>query len=233
MMSQHINTIEVFEAAIESDLFDSIQIPLNPTVPRDYFTKDEFARKASQDEYLSLIKRAADKGIAITAMKVFLYGPKYWDEVPDLRERVKNYLPDDGSIATALIHWALNVPGITAFGNMLLTFDQLQENLTAIGGKLDNNEDSGLKKFTHLIGSSTCRLCGACEKVYPEGIAVADILRLYGYSASTPSMARNLYATLPKHRRIDAIKNLKIYESSCPYGIPVAHLLRKAQVKLT
>ena len=61
MMSQHINTSEVFEAAVESEMFDVIQIPVNPAVPRDYFTKDEFERKASQDEYLSIIKKAADR----------------------------------------------------------------------------------------------------------------------------------------------------------------------------
>ena len=45
-------------------------------------------------------------------MKVFLYGSKYWEEVPDLKKRVEKYLPDNQSIATALIHWALDVPGV-------------------------------------------------------------------------------------------------------------------------
>ncbi|MFC1651492.1 twin-arginine translocation signal domain-containing protein [Candidatus Latescibacterota bacterium] len=61
MMSQHINTSEIFEAAVESELFDVIQIPVNPTVPKDYFTKEVFPQKTEQDEYLAIIKKAADK----------------------------------------------------------------------------------------------------------------------------------------------------------------------------
>jgi predicted aldo/keto reductase-like oxidoreductase len=181
MMSQHINTSEVFEAAVESELFDLIQVPVNPTVPRDYFTQEVFKQKAAQDEYLGLVKKAADKGIAMTAMKVFLYGKKYWDDIPDLRERVKEFLPDNKSIATALIHWALNVPGVSAYGSMLYSFEELQENLEAIGGKLTDEEDKGLKKLASAMGSSVCRMCGACQRANPGGAAVSDIMRLMGY----------------------------------------------------
>lgn len=234
MMSQHINTTEVFEAAVESDLFDVIQVPVNPTVPKDYFTKDEFPRKATQDEYLAIIKKAADKKIAITAMKVFLYGAKNWEEAPDLKERVGQYLPDNRSIATALIHWSLNVPGVLAYGSMLYTFDELKENLEAIGGELTDTEDKGLKKFSECIGGYYCRMCGACERANPRGVAVSDILRFSGYYSGfgETESARTLYAGLPKSRRVKAVKDLSRYDRACPYGLPVAELLRKAQARL-
>ena len=235
MMSQHINTSEIFEAAVESELFDVIQIPVNPTIPRDYFTKEVFPQKVNQDEYLAIIKKAADKNIAITAMKVFLYGQKYWNEIPDLEERVKDYLPDNKSIATALIHWALNVPGVLAYGSMLNSFEELQENIEAIGGKLTDIEDEGLKQFTEAIGGYFCRMCGACERVNPGGIAVSDILRFSGYfiGQGQPALAKSLYSALPKSARVNAVKNLLAYEKACPYDLPVAKLLRKAQRLLT
>lgn len=234
MTSQHINTVEVFEAAVESDLFDVIQVPVNPAVPQDYFTKEEFPRKATQDEYFSIIKKASDKGIAITAMKVFLYGKKNWGEVPDLKKRVSRYLPDDQSIATALIHWALNVPGVVAYGSMLYTFDELRENLEAIGGKLTDTEDKGLMAFRDAISDHYCRMCGACERANPGGVAVSDILRFSGYYTvfGEQDKARALYASIPKPRRMEAIKDLSMYEKACPYGIPVVKLLRKAQARL-
>ena len=235
MMSQHTNTSEIFEAAVESEMFDVIQIPVNPTVPRDYFTKEVFPQKADQDEYLAIIKKAANKDIAITAMKVFLYGKKYWDEIPDLRERVKDFLPDNKSIATALIHWALNVPGVLAYGSMLYSFEELGENIEAVGGKLTEPEDEGLKRFSEAIGGHVCRMCGACERANPGGVAVSDILRFSGYfiGHGQPALARSLYAALPKSARMNAVKNLESYEKACPYGIPVAKLLRKAQRLLT
>ena len=235
MLSQHTNVSEVFEAAVESEMFDLIQVPVNPIVPRDYLTKEVFHQKFSQDEYLALIKKASDRGIAITAMKTFLWGKKYWDEIPDLRERVKDYLPDDRSIATALIHWTLNVPGVKAFGNMLFSFEELHENLAAAGGTLTAREDSGLKRFAGCIGGYVCRLCGACERANPGGVAVSDILRYAGYyiGYGQPAMAKSLYSALPKSARVEAAKDIGKYEKFCPYGLPVAKLLRKAQRLLT
>ena len=234
MMSQHINTSEVFEAAIDSDLFDVIQVPVNPTVPRDYFTEDEFAQ-APQDHYLGLIEKAAARGIGITAMKVFLYGAKYWDETPDLRERVSAFLPDDESIATALIHWALAVPGVQAYGSMLYTFEELQENLEAIGGTLSEAEDRGLREFRLAMDANYCRMCGACQRANPGGVAVSDIMRFRGYSRGfcREREARALYAALPSHARVDAADDLESYERACPYGLPLTTLLPETHRMLT
>lgn len=234
MMSQHSNTAEVFAAAVESELFDVIQIPVNPTVPMDYFTKEKFIQKASHDEYLGLIQKAAEKNIGITAMKVFLGSPKTWDQVPDLKQRVVRYLPDNRSIATALIHWTLSVPGVKAFGNLLYSFNELRENIEAIGGELTANEDRGLREFAAAIGKHVCRGCMACQKANPGGVAVAEILRysMYHTGYGLPEMARSLYAELPSAARADAVMDLRNYESACPYGLPVGRLLRQAHSRL-
>ena len=234
MMSQHINTSEVFEAAIDSDLFDVIQVPVNPTVPRDYFTEDEFAQ-APQDHYLGLIEKAATKGIGITAMKVFLYGENYWNEVPDLRDRVSAYLPDTASIATALIHWALDVPGVQAYGSMLDTFEELEENLEAIGGTMSEVEIRGLREFRLAMDADYCRMCGACQRANPDGVAVSDIMRFRGYSRGfcREREARALYAALPSHARVDAVDSLESYERACPYNLPLTKLLTDAHRMLT
>ena len=234
MMSQHSNTAEVFAAAVESELFDVIQIPINPTVPMDYFTKEKFIQKASHDEYLGLIQKAANKNIGITAMKVFLGSPRTWDQVPDLRQRVARYLPDNRSIATALIHWTMSVPGVKAFGNLLYSFDELRENIEAIGGELTANEDRGLREFASAIGKHVCRGCTACQKANPGGVAVADILRfsMYHTGYGLPEMARRFYAELPPAARADAAMDLRRYASACPYDLPVSRLLRQAHSRL-
>lgn len=229
MMSQHRNTSEILEAAVESDRFDLIQVPVNPVVPRDYLTDEVFSQRA-KDQYFSSIKKASDKGIAITAMKVMMFGPKFWNETPDLKERVKDYLPDDGSIATALIKWTLNVPGVIAFGNMVSSFEELKQNLEAIGGKFSENEIKGVKKFAECMGGNYCRMCGACENANPGGIAVSDILRFRGYAIGYGDIenARKLYASLPDNSKITPGEKLTDYEKACPYGLPVAKLLKDA-----
>ncbi len=49
MLSQHRNVVEIMEAAIESDLFDVIQIPIHPLMPHDYFLKEKMFREYTQD----------------------------------------------------------------------------------------------------------------------------------------------------------------------------------------
>jgi len=234
MLSQHINVPDILEAAIESDMFDVIQVPVNPVIPRpdvfDYSKKGEEPQKELQDRYFGLIRKAASKDIAVTAMKVFLYGPKNWEHVPDLREKVSTHLPDNKSIAKALIHYALSVPGVVAYGSMLYNFEELKENLEAAGGKLTLAERRGLREFAGAMGGWYCRMCGACEHANPGGIAVSTILRYSGYSTGFGlcDEARTFYAALPHHSRVDAAGDLTSYERACPYGIPVAELLLKA-----
>lgn len=234
MLSQHINVPDILEAAIESDMFDVIQVPVNPVMPRpdvfEYSRKTEDPQKALQDRYFAIIETAKKKNIAVTAMKVFLYGSKNWEHVPDLKERVSKYLPDNKSIATALIHYALSVPGVVAYGSMLYNFEELKENLEVAGGKLTLAERRGLREFADAMGGWYCRMCGACEQANPNGVAVSTILRYSGYSTGfgLGDQARSFYAALPPHARVDAAPDLSQYERACPYGLPVAELLVKA-----
>jgi hypothetical protein len=238
MLSQHINVPDILDAAIESDMFDLIQVPVNPVMPRpdvfNYSKKGDEPQKPLQDRYFSLIGKAAKKNTAVTAMKVFLYGTKNWEFVPDLKEKVSKYLPDNKSIATALIHYALSVPGVVAYGSMLYNFEELRENLENAGGKLNLAERRGLREFAHAIGGWYCRMCGACEQANPDGVAVSTILRYSGYSTGfgLTEEARSFYAVLPPYARVDAAGDLSSYERACPYGLPVAELLTKAHSML-
>ena len=233
MLSQHINTAEVFEAAVESDLFDLIQIPINPTVPQDYFSKETFPNRHTRERYFELIAKAADKGIAIVAMKTFLGGTKTWDHVEGLRNEVREYLPDDGSIATALIHWVLDIPGVKAFGNILFNRDQLEQNLRAARGRLTKAEDRGLRVLAKRLGSEMCRMCGACSRAVPDGPAVSEIMRFRTYHlAGETEGARAMYRGLPPAARFREGLDLSPLERACPYGLPLARLVREAHTLL-
>ncbi len=229
MLSQHINTAEVFEAAVESDMFDLIQVPVNPTVPQDYFSSQTFPNRHTGERYFEIIAKAGAKGIAIVAMKVFLGGTRTWDHIEGLREQVRDHLPNDGSIATALIHWALDVPGVVAFGNILFNRDQLEQNLRAASGHLSERESRGLRIMARRLGAVTCRMCGACSRAVPQGPAVSEILRFRGYflSGETAS-SRTMYQRMPQSRRYRECPELKAMERACPYGLPLARLVREA-----
>ena len=234
MLSQHVNTAEVFEAAVESDLFDLIQVPINPTVPQDYFSKETFPNRHTRERYFEIITKAAAKGIAVVAMKTFLGGTKTWDHVEGLRNEVRDYLPDDGSIATALIHWVLDVPGVIAFGNILFNRDQLEQNLKAASGRLTTGRGPGPPDpGPARLGSEMCRMCGACTRAVPEGPAVSEIMRFRTYHLSGETgTAQAHYRSLPPSARYREGMDLSPLERACPYGLPLARLLKEADALL-
>ncbi len=235
MMSQHRNVVEIMEAAIESDLFDVVQIPIHPLMPHDYFLKEKKFSEYSQDDYLSIIQKAAVKGIGVTSMKTVVGGPKNWEKIPDFRKNISEFLPETGDITAALIHWTLDVPGVCSFASSMKSFEMFYANMRAVGGKPDTREAKGIQRFAELMSCSVCRMCGLCEKRNRGGVAVSDILRysMYHRSYGMPDKACALYSALPVSAKVNAVHDLECYERACPYGLPVADMLRDAHVQLS
>jgi len=201
MLSQHRNVVVIMEAAIESDLFDVIQVPIHPLMPHDYFLKEKKFRQYSQDRYLSIIKDASDRGIGITSMKTVVGGPKNWEKIPNFNEKIRQYLPETDDITTALIHWTLNVPGVKTFASSMKSHEMFYANIRAAGGELSEREAQGMQRFAELMSCSVCRMCGACERKNPGGIAVSDILRysMYYSGYDIPWEARISMPLCPIH----------------------------------
>ncbi|MFC1608023.1 hypothetical protein ACFL47_08635 [Candidatus Latescibacterota bacterium] len=234
MLSQHRNVVELMEAAIDSDLFDVLQVPVHPLMPHDYFLKEKKFREYAQDDYLGIIKKAADNNIGITSMKTVVGGPKNWEKIPGFKEKVSQYLPETDDIATALIHWSLAVPGVCTFASSMKSYDMFFANMRAVGSEITPQEAKGIQHFAEAASYSVCRMCGECERRNPGGIAVSDILRYTMYHAcyGTPEKARKLYGALPRKLKVDMGKCLDRYEHACPYGLPLADMLRDAHRRL-
>ena len=234
MLSQHRNVVEIMEAAIDSDLFDVIQVPVHPLMPQDYFLKEKKFREYQQEDYLAVIRKASDRGIGITSMKTVVGGPKNWEKIPGFRQKISRYLPNTDDIATALIHWTISVPGVKTFASSMKSYEMFYSNIRAAGGRLSDREAKGVKRFAELLNRSVCRMCGVCEKRNRGGVAVSDILRysLYCASYGLREEARSLYAALPRSSRVDAVRDLGCYEQACPYGLPVAEMLGEAHALL-
>ena len=168
--------------------------------------------------------------IGITSMKTLVGGPKNWELIPNFRERVGKYLPDNTTITQALIHWTLNIPGVQTFASNMRSFEMFRENMEAAGGQLTAYEEKGVKRFAAAMDAHVCRMCGKCEGEYPGSIAVSDILRysMYYRCYGDTVVARSSYAALSEDARVAAGKDLERYEKACPYRLPVARMLREA-----
>lgn len=217
-VSQHSNIPEILTACIESGLFDAIQPPYNVM---------------SQPQVAEVIALAKKHDVGIICMKTLAVGKNFTQD-QRLRERVKSYLPDNGSIAQALLKYVLATPGVTAAVPLMRNHDQLIEDIGASGGKLTARERKGLEIFVSIMSADYCRMCGACEHACPRGVAIPDILRYSAYYAGYGEARRatQLYAQLEPERKASRCDSCGECEIACPYGLSVVTKLREAHQML-
>ena len=165
----HTNMDMCIKDAMEKDWADVILTSINYSM-------------SEEKEYLNTLKKAADQGIGLIAMKTQCQ--QDWYRETESEERRKFYKGD--VVHTALLKWALHhdyfataIPGYT-------TFQQMEEDLS-VAYSLDYTdkeksflEDSGIK----LAMTSVCRLCAECVSTCPKKANIPDLMRTHMYAVS-------------------------------------------------
>ena len=170
--STHSNMPEVINAAASSDRWDVILTSYN-------------FRLNNIDEVNAAIKKAANAGIGIVAMKTMAGG--YLDKE---RTRPVN--------AQAAIKWALSNNDISTAIPGMTTFDHLEANVRLMEDiTLTDQEKKELIASAELPGMF-CSGCNGCEGQCQANLPVPDLMRayMYAYGYSNPAMAYNLLGEL-------------------------------------
>ena len=137
-----------------------------------------------------IIKRAAEKGIGIVAMKT-LKGAKH--------NGLKEFDLERDSYTQAAFKWVLANPDVS---NLVISFfnDQhLDEYLYASGQSLTHNDVAVLQKYDELIAGTHCfQHCDACMESCPGDVPIPDVLRhrMYFEDYGDPNAAQQGYAKL-------------------------------------
>ncbi|MCD6350761.1 MAG: aldo/keto reductase [Armatimonadetes bacterium] len=208
---------EMLDACVESGRFQQIQIMFNPA-------------NASQ-ELRAAIAKAQQRGIAITAMKTMMGGPRKWQNNARAKQALQQYWPQGASPAQAVVRWVLAQPGITMVVPRCANTQQADENCTAAGAQLQAWEEEGVQALAAALSDTYCRSCRTCEAHCPEGLPVADLLRYRMYAADYGDTdgARRLYASLPASARADRCTDCGLCEETCPHGVAVRELMAEAR----
>jgi predicted aldo/keto reductase-like oxidoreductase len=113
--------------------------------------------------------------------------------------------------------------------------DQLRENMGAVANpKLSLRDERLLEEYRQATSHLYCQGCGHHCEPAAGGIAVAEILRYLRYDEAygKRTRARELYQALSPEARDIARADLAAAQAACPYGLPVAELLRRADEKM-
>jgi len=186
---------------------------------------------------------ARQAGIGIVAMKTMAGGysrVERWDDgstrgresqvVFEDPKTIMGKLKQPGFMPAAL-RWALRNQDVdTAIVGMIDT-DQLEENFAAMSAPFTEADQKQLSAQLERIRPLYCRMCGVCAGQCPQGLPVADMLRILTYADGYGQfpLAREKYLELPERVREVRCGDCAACAVRCPNGVAVAARIRRAQ----
>lgn len=208
--------LEVLDRAAEAGFIDYVMFRYN-------------FRDFGNDE----LNRAIDK---CTKAKLGLAAMKTQGAAAALQDRVDGIQQSGFNKFQAALKAVWEDERIHVAVSEMTTLDQVQENTTAARvKKLTSVERQLLRRHACETNHLYCRGCAEkCENRIAEPIRIADTLRycMYHESYGKKEEARQLFRDLPADAREIATVDFSTAESACPYGLPIARLMRDAVDKL-
>ncbi len=226
-LSCHSNHQAVISRAIDCGLYDMVQLGYNvfdiQETEKDVKTYGDYAGESGIG---ALIERAHGRGVGVIAMKVLKVGGR--------RQDLAAIQTGGISLIQAMLKWALANEKLTAVVTEILNYEQMEDDLNAIGRPPTAAERATL--FAHLSASKKdfCHMCGLCRAVCPAGIRTTDILRALAYAESygKDQRARREYGEIPSGKSAPACRDCGACENVCPYGLPLRQKIRRAEALL-
>lgn len=122
----------------------------------------------------------------------------------------------------------------TAISEMT-NFDQLKENMTAAQDRLTPKEARLLEEHRRATANMYCHGYGHLCETPAQGVPVATVFRYLRYDEAYGKRheVRALYQVLPPAAHAIAETDLTAVDAACPFGLPVADLLRTADRRLS
>lgn len=196
-------------AAVESGHYDLIMAAFNfmkfPKLPQ-------------------VMREAKKRGVGVIAMKT-LAGAKESDF-------------DSGGqpFAPAALKWVLSHREVDGLIVTIKSVGDLDEYLQASGENFTRADAHILKKYEAIYSQSYCRTgCGDCVGSCPSGVGIATVLRyqMYFENYGMEKRAIEAYARLGGNAGCCTACDNDACEKACPYGLPVASMLRRAHEELS
>ncbi len=211
---------EVLEAVAEVGWLDQVMIKYNFR---------EVGKKDRHDELQRAIDKCAKANIGLVAMKTQGGAINFPDKMAALE--AKGFKKEVAAIKTV---WQDDRMQVVV--SEMTTRSDLRENIAASREELTPKEARLLEEHRLKTAHLYCHGCGHLCETAARGVPVATVLRYLRYyeAYGKRGEARALYQALPQiSRELLATVDLSKVDAACPYGLPVASLLKTADQRLS
>ncbi|MBF0553444.1 MAG: aldo/keto reductase [Nitrospirae bacterium] len=171
-----------------------------------------------------VLKEAKKKGVGVVAMKT-LAGAK------DMKLDFKG-----ADFAQSAFKWTLKHPEVNGLIVTMKSVADIDNYLPASGQEYTAADERVLKQYASVHGSFYCRTgCGLCESECANGVEIAASLRyqMYFKDYGMEKRAMTSYARLLNKAEACLTCKNTACSGACPYGLPVAQMLRETHKTLT
>jgi predicted aldo/keto reductase-like oxidoreductase len=205
---------EILDAAAEAGWIDQVMFKYN-------------FRDVSHDALQRAVDKASKNNLGLVAMKT-QGGASSLKKMAEFQE--KGFKKEIAAIKTVFSDERMQV-----VVSEMTNFTELKENMSAVQDPLTPKEARLLEEHRLATANMYCHGCGHLCETAAKGVPVADVLRYLRYYEAYGKRheARALYQALPPAARAIAETDLKDVDAACPFGLPVAGLLRKADQQLS
>jgi predicted aldo/keto reductase-like oxidoreductase len=185
-------------------------------------------RFVNHDALQRAIDKASKANLGLVAMKIQKGAESFAKKVAEFQE--KGFKREGAAIKSVFSDQRMQV-----VVSEMTNFDQLKENMTAAQDQLTPKEARLLEEHRRATANMFCHGCGHLCETAAEGVPVAIVLRYLRYDEAYGKRheARALYQALPPAARAIAETDLTAVDAACPFGLPVADLLRTADRRLS
>lgn len=212
--STHQRMAECIEAAALSGQFDVILTAINYSM---------FDDKA----LLEAMKKAADAGIGLVAMKTQCKQSWYRDGGP---ESLRSYY-DGALINTALLKWALRLESVTTAIPGYTTFQQLDMDWPVVYDLEYTPEEVKFlsDRDVRLAMGSVCCQCVNCVGTCPRGVDIPALLRAHMYAADYNNFlqARQTLVEIQPEAGLKNCVDCRECQAACVRGVKIARRLQE------
>jgi uncharacterized protein len=172
------------------------------------------------------IARLHNAGIGVVAMKVVI-------ATATPKGDKGNHLSNEGGLAA--IKWVLRNPGISTTVPWSETMEELEINFRAMAEEFTSQDEKLLFVRSEQIRELYCRMCFECKGKCPQGVPVADELRILAYNdfAGNFHQAREAFWDLPRKVRRVRCSDCAECVIECKNGVKVRDRLIRAQELLS